>query len=96
MFASCDIRYKGEINVTGFTVIPNQPVSPAQVDDAQKLTPNLESFVLDSLRRVTTTKSVKIEHPFELLHSRRIFEDRRAIYGCAVQHSSRSFRTHSG
>jgi hypothetical protein len=65
VFSSCDYRYIGKSHVPGYTVIPNQPASSAQLEDRRQRTPDLDSFVVDTPRPVTPTKSVEFEHPFD-------------------------------
>jgi hypothetical protein len=63
VFTSCDFRYKGQSHIPGYTVIPNQTSSPAQLEDIRQCTPELDRFVVDTPRPVTP--SVEFEHPFD-------------------------------
>ena len=63
-FTSCDFRYKGQSHVPGYTVIPNQPTSPAQLEDKRQLTPELNSIALD-ISPLPVKPSVELERPFD-------------------------------
>jgi hypothetical protein len=63
VFTSCDFRYKGQSHIPGYTVIPNQTSSPAQLEDIRQCTPELDRFVVDTPRPVTPL--VEFEHPFD-------------------------------
>ena len=64
VFTSCDFRYKGQSHVPGYTVIPNQTSSPAQLEDKRQLTPELNSIALD-ISPLPVKPSVELERPFD-------------------------------